>query len=164
MNSILFCISYSENFYSIYQNVSNTLLTQGVILYWQSVPNEMCGACRDWGQGWLKSERKLSIKIGLFIQEPTYWIKHTIFTRLFVQDILHHHEERTYISIKSFDIQRSSVQKTWLYFTIRSIFILLSEVFHKPAGKVVIKVTHCTTHHQMIFSCPHLLWSWGKKL
>lgn len=110
----------------------------------------MCGVCRDWGQGWLKSERKLSIKIGLFIQEPTYWIKHTIFTRLFVQDILHHHEERTYISIKSFDIQRSSVQKTWLYFTIRSVFILLSEVFHKPAGKVVIKVTHCTTHHQMI--------------
>lgn len=87
-----------------------------------------------------------TIKIGLFIKEQTYWIKHTTFTRLFVQDILHYHEDRTYISIKSFDIQRSSVQKTMI--TILSIFL---SGFINPFEEVLIKITYCTINYDTLY-------------
>lgn len=88
----------------------------------QSASERERDRCSDPG---LTSERRRTIKIGLFIKEQTYWIKHTAFTRLFVQDILHYHEDRTYISIKSFDIQWSSVQKTWLYLPFcQSLFLV----------------------------------------
>ena len=88
----------------------------------------------------------------MFIKEQTYWIKHTTFTRLFVQDILHYHEDRTHISIKSFDIQLSSVQKNKknkIVYAILSIFIS-GELIYTPAGKGAIKITHCTICYHTI--------------
>lgn len=91
----------------------------------------------------LNAERIQSIKIGLFIKEQTYRIKHTTVTRLFVQDIKHYHEDRTHISIKSFDIQLSLVQKT-LYLPF-CLSLLLVNFFTSQLER--LSESRCTIHY-----------------